>query len=91
MSNVLTAGQIPTSCEIAYFRVGWGSSRSIDGVCGNKPVTHILIGYPEYTENSKRPTRKYICTACSLNPINQWVKSTITPLTDYEVEEAGYG
>ena len=79
-SNVLTAGQIPTHCEQAYYNVGRGV-RSIDGVCRKTPVTHTLIARPIRSEVGIL-TQKYICRECSLRP---WT-GIITPLSEYELE-----
>jgi len=81
MRNVLTAGQIPTSCEQAFYFEN--TARSIDGRCG-KPVTHTLETRLVRSEDERIPVRKYICYKCSLRP---WV-GIITSLSDYNLEVA---
>lgn len=90
MSNVLTAGQIPTLCEMAYWKINGVQRGSIDGVCGKKPVTHILLGRLYRTEDGNIPVTFYICADCANDPLNQEFSWCI-PLTDYEVEEADNG
>lgn len=71
-SNVLTAGQIPTSCELSFLEIG---------VCGARPVTHTIEGQPRQ-ESKAMNIRLYVClTHASWGDIP-------TPLSDYELEVA---
>jgi len=79
VSNVLTAGQIPTSCEVM-----WVKSRMR---CGGKPVTHTSDGRLYHWEDGHILIRWYVCEPCAQRHQTD-KKYLVIPLTDYEVEEA---
>ncbi len=69
-SNVLTAGQIPTSCELSFVKTG---------VCGARPVTHTIEGQP-LQESKAINIRLYVCLTHT-----SW-GNTPTSLSEYELE-----
>lgn len=86
MKGVLTAGQIPTACEQAYYPTLTGP-RSIDGVCRGTPVTHTLEGRTYRSEDEKIPVLLYVCGGCAARGIRRR-SALVTRLTDYELEVA---
>jgi len=79
LRNVLTKGQIPTSCEM-----GWG----ISYVCRKYPVTYMIEGRVYHGgEVSKIPLTYYSCTDCAVHPSVQ-KDCLVTPLSAFEVEKA---
>ena len=75
---MLTAGQIPTACEVTY------ATR----ICSKSPVTHTLEGRVyHFGDESKVIVRYYSCNNCASRPST--VRScVITPLSEYELEVA---
>jgi len=81
MSNVLTAGQIPTACEVV---------RAIDSTitppCGKSPIVATVEGRLTHSDN-RVLVRWYVCQTCAVEHSGGrglWVIS----LAEYEVEEA---
>jgi len=81
MSNVLTAGQIPTSCEHVTVYTG---------PCHRQPITHTLVGRLYQCEDDDNIlVTNYICAECAVGWAGPHV--LIIPLTEYEVKEAHLG